>query len=133
MSDLGTDIACADDLDPAFGLVSGRDCLIQAILHRFRTQRGTLLDDANYGLLVSAWQNATITQAQVFALQTGLASEAKKDERVLSASASVSFDLSTSTLRFSLAITDADGPFSMVLRADAINVDLLSVTTGSGV
>ena len=129
MSGLGVDIACGDDLDPLFGLVSERDCLIQAILHRFRTQRGTLIDDLNYGLLVAAWQNDAMTPARAFALQTGIAAEALKDERVLSASASTSFDLASNKLKFALSVEDLDGPFTLTIIADALSVELLAVTS----
>ena len=131
MADPGIDVECDGDLDPFFGLVSGRHALIEAIHHRYQTARGTLIDDNNYGINVAAWQNETATPARIFALQMALEGEALKDERIRQCAAAVTFTLATQTLTFSLSIVDDDGPFTLVLAATSLSVDILSVTHGS--
>jgi len=46
---LGTDIACVDDLDPALTLVSGTTALAHAAARRLGTDPGWLFYDATYG------------------------------------------------------------------------------------
>lgn len=129
MNDFGTDIDCGPDgLSPTFDLVSGRDALVQAILHRFQTQRGSLVDDANYGLDVTAWVGKKAGTTQRLAWEQALESEARKDERVLSARARLTFDTQTGFFRFILAVTTADGPFSLTLAVTDVSVELLAVS-----
>ena len=53
MTDIGTDLYCISDLDPAGRTVSGPEALAQAIARRLQTPRGALAaigDDPDYGL-----------------------------------------------------------------------------------
>jgi phage baseplate assembly protein W len=124
--DFGVDIACGDDLDLFFDTVSGRDCLIQDVRNRLSTPRGSLINVPDYGLDVRAFLSTPITQARAFAIQTAIASEVTKDDRVRAASAAVTFNEATRALRITLAITTADGPFTLTLEATALTVDILS-------
>jgi hypothetical protein len=127
--DFGTDLDCGvEGLSAQFELVSGRTALVQALLHRFQTERGTLVDDRDYGLDTTAWVGMRVTTPLLISWQQALANEAKKDERVLSAKASITFDAQASTLTFALAVTTAEGPFVMTVAVTALSVDLLSVT-----
>src|SRR5690606_6969920 len=61
MADLGTTLALTTDegldLDPSFGLVSGRRALAQAILARLDTPQGALWYDPDYGRDLKRWLN----------------------------------------------------------------------------
>lgn len=128
-TDFGTDIDCAPaGLDPLFGLVDGTTALAQAIFRRYETERGTLVDDPDYGLDVQSWIGTRVTTPQIFAWQQALANEARKDERVLRASARIAFDAATKTLRFSVACESAEGPFTLTVAVSDLSVELLSVT-----
>lgn len=127
MTDLGTDIDFSSgDLDPLFGLVTGRPCLAQAIAHRLSTPRGSLLDDPNYGLDVRAKVGESWTPSSLFAFQAAIAAEAMKDERVLRATAAVTLEGRTLTIQ--LALEDGDGPFQLTMAVSNLTVDILSVT-----
>lgn len=123
----GTDIACDADLSDVFAVVSGRRCLIEAVMHRLATERGSLIDDPSYGFDVRAWVNETMTPSRRFALEAGVANEASRDERVFSAQASVTFTDATSKLSIKLALVDAQGPFDFVLAVDSLTVELLAL------
>lgn len=129
MTDFGTDIDCGPDgLSPTFDLVSGREALVQAVLRRYQTRRGTLVDDPNYGLDVRAWIGKRLSSTQIFAWQQELASEAAKDERVISARARLTFDTTSEFFRFTLAVETAEGPFTLTVAVTELTVDLLAVS-----
>ena len=62
------------------------------------------------------------------ALRTEIVHELAKDERVASASVELSLDVALSTLRLSIACDGAAGPFSLVVEASALGVELLGVS-----
>jgi len=126
----GDDIDCGPDgLSPTFELVSERDALVQALMHRFQTPRGSLVDDGNYGLEVQAWVGTRVSStAQLMAWRQALVNEAQKDERVLSAKAQMTFEGQAQRLTFALAIDTATGPFTLTVAVTELSVDLLSVT-----
>ena len=125
----GDDIDCGPDgLSPTFELVSERDALVQAILHRFQTQRGSLIDDKDYGLEVQAWVGKRVDTTQLWAWQQALEGEARKDQRVLSARARLTFDTISQLLSFTLAVETAEGPFTLTVAVSELSVDLLAVS-----
>lgn len=128
-TDFGTDIDCGPDgLSPTFDLVSGRQALVQAVLHRYQTQRGSLVDDRNYGLDVRAWVGKRADSVQRLAWQGQLEAEARKDERILGAQARLTFDTTTGFLRFTLAVETTEGPFTLTVAVTELTVDLLAVS-----
>jgi hypothetical protein len=127
MADLGIDISCTDDLDPAFTPVTGTLALAQAIARRLITPRGGLFYDLEYGLDLRAYLNAGIAQSDGFAYRLGaqIESECLKDERVLSVNADVTFDPQTESLTVLLSGVAGAGPFRLVLSIDAVTVEIL--------
>lgn len=126
--DFGTDLSFFPDLDPGFGVVSGADCLGQALARRLETPRGGLWYDADYGTDIRDRLNDAATQAGWHALQSDIEGECEKDERVRHASATVTLDTASSTLTVSISCDTADGPFVFVLSADALSVQFLETT-----
>lgn len=123
--DFGTDVDCVDDLDPAFGLVSGTKAVAQALLRRLSTPRGGLFYDPTYGYDLTAFCNADLTDAELFAIGAAIEGECARDERVSRARAAVSFDAAAQTLRIAIDVTSAQGPFALVLAVSAVSVELL--------
>ena len=123
----GDDITCdpEDGIPATFELVSGRAALVQAILRRFQTRRGTLVDDPDYGLDLTDWVGKRTDTAQLLAWQQALQAEARKDQRVRSARARLTTP--SGVLRFTLALETAEGPFSLTVQVSEVSVDLLSV------
>lgn len=127
MADLGTDLSCLDDLPEDCHVVSGRRCFIEAIYRRLITPRGRLLDDPNYGEDVAAWLNDDMSPADIGALQSAVQAECLKDERCLSAVTAAALDIE-GVLTLNIALTDADGPFRLVLEVSAVTTKILAVT-----
>jgi phage baseplate assembly protein W len=125
----GDDIACDPEtgIPATFELVSERTALVQALVRRFQTARGSLVDDPDYGLDLTIWIGQRTDSAQLFAWQQALQAEARKEARVRSARARVTADRGTSTLTFTLALETAAGPFRLTIQASQASVDLLSV------
>lgn len=130
MIDYGIDVACVDDIDPTFELVSGRKALVQALARRLATPRGGLFYDGTYGYDLRAVLNASVEDfGGVYAIAAAVEAECQKDERVATARASVNFNRETLTV--AVAIEGSEGPFDLVLSVDAVNVEVLSPRLGS--
>lgn len=126
----GLDIACdpLTGISPLFDLVDGRAQLIQAILRRYETPRGGLLDDPQYGLGVFSWVGKRTDAAQLLAWGQALGAEARKDERVRSARGRIALDAATERLTFSVAIEPIEGEaFALTAAISDVSVELLSV------
>lgn len=122
MADLGTDFACAFDLDPQMSEVSGRRALIECIARRLQTPHGGLWYDDDYGYDVRQFLSAPVIASGELA--SNVEAEAEKDERVSSASCRVSFN--GKTLLIKLEIADSAGPFSFVLAVSDVTVEILT-------
>ena len=121
----GTDLSCVTDLDPSGAEVSGRLLLGQAIARRLITPRGRLIDDANYGFDLRQFIDDDLGPADIARIQSGIQTECQKDERVLSAIATVVY--SAGTLLVTVQIQDGAGPFNLVLAVSSVTAALLSV------
>lgn len=131
---LGTDINTpitdgVPDLDPMFGLVSGRAALAQAIARRLTTRRGLLEwigDDPEYGHDVREYLGEDVGPRAEFVIASRVQAECLKDERVRAAQ--VTATLTSGRLTLSIKLTDADGPFRLTLAVTGVTVELLKVS-----
>lgn len=131
---LGTDINTpitdgVPDLDPMFGLVSGRTALAQAIARRLTTRRGLLEwigDDPEYGHDVREYLGEDVGARAEFVIASRVQAECLKDERVRAAQ--VTATLAAERLTLSIKLTDADGPFRLTLAVTGVTVELLKVS-----
>jgi len=123
----GSEIDCFPDLNPAFAIVTDPMIVVgQAIARRLMTPRGGLLNDPNYGFDTRALLGGSFTPSQLYAIQSAVEQEALKDERVLSASASVTLPSQTGAMRISLSGQLATGTFTYVLNVSQVTVALES-------
>lgn len=116
------------DLDPAFGLVSGRLALVQALARRVTTERGTLAwigDDPEYGDDVRAFLGDDVEPRQSFVVSSRVERELLRDERVRGARVAAS--IASGRLTISAQVSDADGPFRFTLAVTAVSVETLKV------
>ena len=134
MTPLGTDIntpVSAEgilDLDPAFGLATGRLQLAQAIGRRITRRRGELGwigDDPDDGMDVRDFLGSATDAAQTSRIETQVQAEVMRDERVLAAE--VTATITDGILTLSVRLADADGPFRLVLAVSAVTIELLKV------
>lgn len=123
---VGTDISTAGGLDPYFRPISGRRVVAEAVVRRLSTPRGGLHYAPDYGLDLREFLNEGFTPRQLFTLKSSIEAEVEKDPRIQSCTATLDTP-STDRLRIRLSITDAEGPFRLVLSVDQLTVDLLRV------
>lgn len=116
------------DLDPAFGLVSERLALVQALARRVTTERGTLAwigDDPEYGDDVRAFLGDDVEARQSFVVASRVERELLRDERVRGARVAAS--IASGRLTISAQVSDASGPFRFTLAVTAVSVETLKV------
>lgn len=122
--DYGRDLGGVSDIDPTGLEVSGRTALAQAIARRLITPRGRLLDDANYGFDLTQFANDDLAPSDYARIRAGIEAECLKDERIFAVTASVT--LTANVLVVTVALTDADGPFTLVLGVSSVTATILS-------
>jgi phage baseplate assembly protein W len=114
------------DLSVDFLNVSGRTALAQALFRRWTTDRGTLIDDPNYGTNLSDYINDDLGPGDVAKIRAAAESEALKDERVLDIT-SIGELTQEGVLNLTFTIVDAAGPFTLTVAVSDVTVDLLRV------
>ena len=124
MIDYGSDFVGDNDLTATFDEMQGSDprVVVQAVYRRLITARGTLCDDADYGLDVRGYIQRGMTPEQIAAIPGEVKSEIEKDDRAVN----VKVDVLTSTrTTIVLAVSGdlASGPeFRLVLSATPAEV-----------
>lgn len=117
------DISIDPDLSEKFLLIGGFDLMAEVVLKRLTTDG--LFYDLEYGIDIREFLNRPLDQAGSFEIQAAIEAELEKDERIISASAQVVFDEQEYTLTISLTVETSQGPFSLVLEASKLTVELL--------
>ena len=127
----GRDLSCTRDLRDDFGELREGDprIVLEALVRRFETPRGTLDDDEEYGFDLPSRLHSGVTQTELRALQSQCVAEAKKDERVDSASFLNSFSYETNTLTMQglVRLRSRAQPFRFVLQATDASVLILAM------
>jgi len=122
--DYGTDVHCITDLDPSFRLVSGQQAVGQAVARRLITERGTLIDEPNYGTDLRKYLGEPKSDAVLTRCNSDAEREAAQDERVQSVTAESSYV--GDDLRVNLEVETAEGVFELVLSINAVSTTILS-------
>lgn len=115
------------DLSMPSYMATGNQVVAEAVLRRWSTSRGQLIDDPNYGFNAMDLVSDDLSKKDIAYAQQQLASEAEKDERVQSASVSVVLTVA-GLLTISASISTAAGPFKLVVAVSATSVKLLLVS-----
>lgn len=124
-TDFGRDLSCVSDLTSTVSTTSGRRLVGEAIARRLQTPRGRLIKHPDYGYDLAGELGDDLDPADIARIQFSVEQECVKDERVVSAVASVTFVAGSLTVVITL--TDAAGPFVLVLAVSGVSVTLLSV------
>jgi hypothetical protein len=105
----GVDLSCVTDLHPGLAEVEldSPSAIVEAVIRRYLTPRGALLDDANYGLDVRSHLNRGVTSRELRAISGALTGEAQKDDRVVRAEVRMQSVLGA-TARLQVLIEPAD-------------------------
>jgi phage baseplate assembly protein W len=126
-TDFGTGIACVTSVGPRFVYVSGLTNLGMSLARRLITPRGILDYAPDYGTDMRDYLNGANTPATRFAAARAAQDEVTKDERVLTATATVTF--ADSAMSIDITCITADGPFTLVLSVNALTTALLSINS----
>ncbi len=124
--DFGSCWSCITDLVMPSTMASGFQVVAEAILRRWQTPRGGLIDDPNYGFDLSDYIGDDLDTRGLARIGQAAAAEAQKDERVLNAAVTVS--LIGDALTVAGLISTAKGPFRLVVSVDQVNTTLLQVS-----
>lgn len=106
----GGDLACVLDVTDDFAELDGDTPrgVAQSLLRRYTTPRGSMPDDADYGLDLRAYCNRGVTLTELRSLQAQMAAEARKDDRIDEARIETSVSLATSRLDAKIVIVPVD-------------------------
>jgi phage baseplate assembly protein W len=126
MVDFGSDISTFPDLDETFSPISGRKVVAEAVARWLSTPRGSMPFYPTRGIDLRQWLNARMTDSAAFALTSNVEAECEADERVLRATATVAFEPATTSMRISIDLELADGPFKLVLWVSQADLQILT-------
>lgn len=115
----GSDLYCDGDATDDFRELPGSDPLlvVQAILRRVTTPRGTLLDDSGYGEDVARMLHQGMTPADKKASADMLSAEVLEDDRVLSCTVELTAIPQGLNVRIRGELADGKGPYSLTMVA----------------
>lgn len=134
-TDFGTDTSCLDSLHTG-RLSSGLQLVAEAAYRRLITPRGMLRggeDEANYGLDLLDAIGGIASPSQAAAIPGQIEQELLKDQRIDTVSATVdaTVDGPATSYKISIDVTTAEGPFSLVLSVDDVNLQILNLQVGT--
>lgn len=132
MTELGKEVSCTRSLKTG-QYATGQRLVAEAIYRRLITPRGTLRggeEESNYGLDLAALVGSVRSKSDIAALPAQIEAEIRKDDRVETVSVSIFETTATNGLKsftLTFAVTTGAGPFTLVIGADAVTVELLGI------
>lgn len=108
-------------------MASGNLCVAEAVLRRWSTTRGRLIDDPTYGENLTDCISDDMSSADLAYKQQQLAAQAQLDERVLQCTVTLTLP-TTGVLTVVAFVTTAAGPFKLVASVSAVGTQLLLVS-----
>lgn len=115
------------DLSMPSYMAIGNQVVAEAILRRWSTSPGQLIDDPNYGYNLTDLISDDLGANDIAYAQQQLAAEAQKDERVISAKVTLSLTVA-GLLTVVGNIVTAGGPFQLVVAVSSVTTQLLLVS-----
>jgi hypothetical protein len=123
----GTCWGCLTDLSMPSYMASGNQVVAEAVVRRWSTSQGQLIDDPGYGYNLTDLISDDLSTADIAYAQQQLSAEAQKDERVLSCVATLTLTIA-GVLTVAALVTTAAGPFQFVVAVSAVTTSLLLVS-----
>ena len=126
----GTDLACVLDITPTLAEVDPISTVAigEALVRRFITPRGRVLDDGTYGFDLRGQVNKGVTPAGLTRLQSSIRTECLKDDRIDDAVVAVTMtSVASARMRVQIAVSAADSgqDFSLTFFVTADGVQLI--------
>ncbi len=128
--DFGMAISCVGDVASDGRMVTGFRVVAEAIARRWSTPRGRLIAYPNYGFDLTQYINADMSPRDIAALRAAAAAEAEKEETVDRCQVTATLDSISGVLTLSALVDTTKGPFTLVVTASNVTLDLLSITAG---
>jgi hypothetical protein len=127
----GRDLVCINDLTPTLEETDPATIasLAQDIYHRITTERGSLVDDRDFGEDVTGYLSTASTPRALLSIAGRLEAEILKDDRV--STVAVELDGNTTQLDITIVVTPQDAAlasFRMVLAVTSAEALLLEVS-----
>lgn len=107
------------DLSMPSYMARGLQCVAEAILRRWTTSPGQLIDDPTYGYNLNDLVSDDLSPADLSYAQQQAAAQAELDERVLSCTVVLALS-AIGSLSVNAQVVTAAGPFSLVLEVSAV-------------
>lgn len=128
-TDFGRDISCTTALRTGT-FATGKRLVAEAIFRRLTTPPGSLLggdEEANYGLDLLSLVGAGAPQQVAATLPARIRTEVRKDQRVLSADVSVSWEQNgpVAVIHVTMTIETDIGPFDLTIAVSDVDVALV--------
>lgn len=108
-------------------MASGLQCVAEAVLRRWGTSPGELIDDPTYGYNLTDLVGADLSPADLSYAQQQAAAQAQLDERVLQCTVTITLTVA-GLLTVVANVVTAAGPFKMVVSVSAVTTQLLLVS-----
>ena len=127
--DFGTDVSTFPDLDVRGTQIKDTRSVAECCLRRLMTPNGTLEYDAEAGYDLRDLLNDDLADSDLRKHEALAAIEVEKDERIRSASVSLSLDASTFTLSVRITGVLVDNrPFALTAAITQISSDILKAS-----
>jgi hypothetical protein len=115
------------DLSSPSYLATGNLCVAEAVLRRWSTGAGQLIDDPTYGYNLSDLISDDLSPSDLAYAQQQAAAQAELDERVLQATVALTLSVAGALSVVAYLVTAA-GPFKLVASVSAVGTQLLLVS-----
>ena len=127
MADLGTDVSTFPDMDATGRTISGTRALAECSLRRLTTPEGSLEYDTEFGYDLRDLVNEDLDARDLRRHQTRAEMQLELDERIRSASVTLTLNTATSTLMVRVSGTLVTGSdFAFVLAIDKVSSTVLT-------
>jgi hypothetical protein len=113
------------DMTPAAAEVSGPDVVVQRVLARITTRKGTVIDCPNDCLDIRDFLRAGNDPQTLAGFQGQLQAEIIKEECVTKVVVAVQYNLQTAQMSISISCQTAAGPFTLTLGVSNLTITLL--------
>lgn len=119
------------DLDPNFTVIESTMAVSQCVARGLVMARARLIDIGDTpraGCDIRRYLSARIDRNVLLRIKIDVEREAKLDERVLTATANVSFNTAEHKIRIDLKGTTSQGPFELVVEIGKLTTELLKAS-----
>ncbi len=114
------------DLTDTMQEATGLDVLVQSIVRRHLTAKGSDISSPNDGIDVRAFIKAGLTQQEISSIANQVQQEIIRDQRVLPSTTVVAaYNQAAMVLTLTETIQTAAGPFSLTIAVSQVTVEIL--------